>query len=230
MQAARPNAPSPHDAETLVASQTAATRIAPALDAPSLPELEDVLYDLLAAGELSLSSEKLERVQAFLHEHARQRKTQAQFVVFFQEQALSMRPERPNLLSLPLVEASSRSGAARVPPLFTAAPEASVAEAEPEPIYVESRSRTSWGWLAAAVVVVSGVLALGVAGVLELRAELSELNQTVTRNTLELQQLRAESQQLRDLVRGNTEAVQRTERDAQQLVERLIVPPMQNSR
>jgi hypothetical protein len=237
MQAARQTPVTPNDAETLVAaSQTAATRIASPSDAPSLSELEDVLYDLLASGDLNISSVTLERVQAFLHEHARQRKTLQQFVAFFEEQALSMRPERPNLLSLPLVEASSRSSAARVPPLFTPAPEPSASApaaapvAEPEPIYVVAPARNAWGWAAFAVVAASALFALGLASLFVLRSELAVLQTTVSRAEGELRDLRNANQELRDLLRSHAEASQRSELATRALLESFNAPQMQNSR
>lgn len=238
MQAARttvpsmPPTPSPNDSETLVASQTAATRVGPVPDAPSQSELEDVLYDLLASGgDFNFSGEKLELIQSFLHEHARQNKTHAQFVTFFQEHELCMRPERPNLLSLPLVDSASRHAAVRAPVLVDEASEPRLQAPVSEPIYVESRSRIAWAWAGLALIAVSGMLALGIVAVRELRSELVRLDAAVAHSALEIRELRAETERLRETAKITSDVAQRTEQDTQLLVETLTPPPfVKNSR
>src|ERR1043165_7998630 len=86
------------------ASQTSSASQPQTKPIPGLNELEDVLFDLLSSGGIdsSLSHDKLEAIQSFLHEHARERKTHEQFVAFFEQQALPLQPERPNLLALPM--------------------------------------------------------------------------------------------------------------------------------
>ena len=232
MPAAHPTGPSqslpPLNDETF-ASHTAATKVGqppapPATTAPAINELEDVLYDLLAAGgDLNVTGAQLEHVQAFLHEHARQRKTQEQFVAFFEAHGLSMRPERPNLFALPQVESRS---AARTPVLL---PESQPA-APVEPIIVESRSRFGWVWAALAFAAVAGSLALGASAVMVMRAELDRMNASVAHTEIELEQLRAETERLRAMVQSNSAALQNTERDTRLLLQTFATPLAQNSR
>ena len=240
MPAAQPTSPSqslpPLNDETF-ASHTAATKVGPApaaaspamtmttsASSPAIHELEDVLYDLLAAGgDLTVNGAQLELVQAFLHEHARQRKTQDQFVAFFQAHGLSMRPERPNLFALPQVESRS---AARTPVLL---PEPQPAPPV-EPIIVESRARFGWVWATLGFAAIAGSLALGASAVTVMRAELDRMNASVAHTEIELEQLRAETERLRAIVQSNSAALQNTERDTRLLVQTFAAPIAQNSR
>lgn len=237
MPAAHPTAPSQSlpplkDGETF-ASHTAATKLGPApappisaAATPAIGELEDILYDLLAAGgDLSVNSAKLELVQAFLHEHARQRKTEQQFVAFFQEHGLSMHPERPNLFALPLVDSTTRNPART--PLLTPDPQPA---APVESIIVESRSRFGWVWAALGFAAIAGALALGASAVVLMRAELDRMNASVAHTEIELEQLRSEAERLRALVQSNAASLQNTERDTQLLLQTFASPIAQNSR
>lgn len=231
MPAAHPTGPSqslPPLNDENFASHTAATKVgagpAPvATTAPAINELEDVLYDLLAAGDLSVNGAQLELIQEFLHEHARQRKTQEQFVAFFEAHGLSMRPERPNLFALPQVESRN---AARTPVLL---PESQPA-APVEPIIVESRSRFGWVWAALGFAAIAGSLALGASAVMVMRAELDRMNASVAHTEIELEQLRAETERLRAIVQSNSAALQNTERDTRLLLQTFAAPIAQNSR
>ena len=240
MSAAQTTSPtptsSPNDAETVVSShQSGATKVGhapapPQTPVPSLHELEDVLYDILAAGDLNVSSDKLELIQAFLHEHARQRKTHPQFVSFFEEHGLHMRIERPNLFALPLVDSAARS--ARTPPLLT---ENELTDAEASAnaaasIVVERHPRFAWVWAALGFAAIAGSLALGASAVMVMRGELARMNAAVAHSTLEIEQLRAETERLRAIVQTNSVAAQHTERDTQLLLQTLATPIAQNSR
>ena len=229
---------SPNDAETVVGSHqtlanASATKIghppaAPLSPVPSLHELEDVLYDLLAAGgDLNVSTEKVELIQVFLHEHSRQRKSHAQVVSFFETQGLSMRPERPNWFALPIVDSSSRAGT-RTPPLLTAEPELDAAVAEP--MLADARQRFAWIWPALGCAAICGALALGASAIVVMRSELVRMNAAVQQSTIEIEQLRAETERLRAIVQSNSVAAQHAERDTQLLLQTLAAPIAQNSR
>ncbi|HKU42517.1 MAG TPA: hypothetical protein VJR89_30375 [Polyangiales bacterium] len=69
---------------------------------PSALELEDILYDILASGaDPSISHETLAAVQTFLHEHARSKRSQAEFLAFFAKHGLSTSKDNALTLSLP---------------------------------------------------------------------------------------------------------------------------------
>lgn len=225
-----PSSTLPPLSEETVASHTAATKIGPIptfLSVPSINELEDLLYDLLAAGgDLNVSSDKLALIQGFLHEHARQRKTPEQFVSFFEEHGLSMRPERPNLFALPLVDSATRN-AGRTPPVLSAEP---TPVAPAEPIIVETRSRFGGVWAALGFAAIAGALALGASAVVVMRTELDRMTASIAHNAIELEQLRAETERLRTLVTASSLAVQNTERDTRLLLQTFAPPIAQNSR
>jgi hypothetical protein len=161
------------------------------LNAPALADLEDLLYDILASGaDPNLGSKTLEAVQLFVHEHARNKKTHAEFVAFFEAQSLSMLPERTALMALPPLEARGR--AAETPSL-TALPRA------PEPAFVTTaaaRSKGVWVWAALAAAV-SGMATLTYFAALEVRAEFAQVRSEAERNAAELQRARAETEALR---------------------------------
>jgi hypothetical protein len=195
-----------------------------------------LLFDLLASGGIdsSLSHDKLEAIQAFLHEHARERKTHEQFVAFFGQQALPLQPERPNLLALPMVDSRSRS--ARAPLLLEPAPMME-SELEELPLLLEPAadsgkgrmSPLSWLW-ALGFGVVAGLLALGIGAVVELRSELQQLRAEATHGSLQLEQLRAETERLRLQTQDNGQALSRTEQKTQLLLQTVAAPLIENSR
>jgi hypothetical protein len=190
---------------------------------PALHELEDVLFDLLASGgiEPSLSHDKLEAIQTFLHEHARERKTHAQFVAFFDKEALPMQPERPNLLALPMVDTRSRSHRAPllIDPLTVPSMEPTPSEAVPAPpvqpapaapaaaleLPTGAERRVAWPWVLG-FAIAAGFLALGVVGVVELRSELQALRGESKQSAQQLEQLRSETERLRAQVKENAQA------------------------
>jgi len=243
MQAASVVTPTPAAALTSTdASQTPSGAQPTAKPAPGLNELEDVLFDLLASGgiEPSLSHDKLDVIQTFLHEHARERKTHEQFVAFFEQHALPMQPVRPNLLALPVVDARSRS--ARAPLLIDPAPDtaplmaaqslapAALETFAPAAVSGKPASRSS-GWLwALGFGAIAGLMALGIGAVIELRSELQQLRAEATHGALELEQLRTEVGRLRAQVQETGHAVTRTEHKAQLLMQTVASPLVDPSR
>lgn len=192
---------------------------------PSLSELEDQLYDLLATGvaDASLPSGVLDAAQAFLHQHARERKSQADFMTFFEQHGLALRPERPNLLALPVLEVRGR--AAETPALET------LQAAEP-PMEVElaaaiSRKRVSpWVW-AIGFAAISGMTACLVMMLLESRAEFTRVHAEAAQLAANVEQLRLETQSLRAELKATA---QRTEHDTQLLLRAFASPLDLNSR
>jgi hypothetical protein len=161
-------------------------------NAPALVDLEDLLYDILASGaDPNLGPKTLEAVQLFVHEHARSKKTHAEFVAFFEAQSLSMQPERTALMALPPLEGRGR--AAETPSL-AALPRA------PEPAFVTTAATRSskgiWLWAALAAAV-SGMGTLAYFAALEVRAEFAQVRSDAERNAADLQRARAETAALR---------------------------------
>ena len=191
---------------------------------PTLSELEDQLYDLLATGvaDANLPSTVLDAAQAFLHEHARDRKDVTAFLAFFEKHGLALRPERPNLLALPQLEVRGRA---------IETPVLEPMHAEP-PMEVElaaaiSRKRVSpWVWFAgfAAISCMTGAL---VFMLLELRAEFARVHLEAAQLTANVEQLRLETQSLRAELKATA---QRTEHDTQMLLRAFASPLDLNSR
>src|SRR5262245_55976270 len=74
------------------------------LPEPTVLELEDILYDILASGDPSLPTGTLEAVQTFLHEHARSKRALPEFVAFFTKHKLSMVRDTGFGLGLPALD------------------------------------------------------------------------------------------------------------------------------
>jgi len=175
-----------------------------------------------------LGHDKFEEIQAFLHEHARERKTHAQFVAFFEAQALPMQPERPSSLVLP--RSTSKNPALDVP-LALELQEAQAAwrPAAPAAISSSSGTRAPWLW-AIGFAIVCILLGLGVVSLMALRDELARLHVQVVHSAQRLEQLQSETSQLRALVDDSNRAVQRTGRDAELLLRTLTAPTPASSK
>jgi hypothetical protein len=201
---------------------------------PELNELEDLLYDLLATGtaDPNVARHVLDATQAFLHEHARERKTQRQFVEFFEKHALPLRPERPNLLALPALDTRGRASEAPVllpePPRYEPLAIALSAADGGEAARTEPRRR-DWAWLLA-LAAIGCTTALAIAGMLELQGELGRLHHEAAQNASLLEQLRSETQSLRVQVKDANEALQQNQRDTQLLLRAFSSPLNINSR
>src|SRR5262249_15018715 len=112
---------------------------------------------------------------------------------------LPMRPERLNLLALPALD--TRGRASEAPVLVpSGVPEAPLplmaAEADAADIAVQADPKRSWPWLLA-LAAISCVVALTVATLLELRAEVTRMHQETLQTAVTLDQLRLETQSLR---------------------------------
>jgi hypothetical protein len=182
--------------------------------APALADLEDLLYDILASGaDPNLGGKTLEAVQLFVHEHARSKKTHAEFVAFFEAQHLSMQPERTMLMSLPPLE--SRGRAAETPAL-AALPRA------PEPAFVTTaasgrgKSILLWAVLSAAV---SGMAGLACYAMLEVQDEFAQVRDEAARSAAELQSARAETETLRSELRKNAALLHEVEHKSDVLLQ-----------
>jgi hypothetical protein len=186
---------------------------------PTVLELEDLLYDILASGaDPSLPAGTLEAVQTFLHEHARSKHTQAEFVAFFTSHNLSMVRDTGFGLSLPPMDLRAPM---RVPePVVEpeaptqAAPRPVALPLEPDPIEVAPvaiapaprRSRAlDWAFAAAALAAISGGAIYAITAQAELervRAEQRATAETLARVQTELTRLRGSVEQSKELSRN----------------------------
>lgn len=200
------------------------------LPEPSVLELEDMLYDILASGaDPSLPDGTLEAVQTFLHEHARSKHTLAEFLAFFAKHGLSTVKETTLTLALPPI-LEARSGGTSVP-----FPQPNPAQPEPEPIEVapvaveKPRSPRTLAWVCgiAALAAISGG---GWFGFTTTRAELDRMREEQRATQRELARVQAEAASLRQSVEQNDSLVRRVDRKSELLLQTLVSPLDPNQR
>jgi hypothetical protein len=184
---------------------------------PSVAELEDMLYDILASGaDPNLDPKALEALQLFVHEHARSKKSQAEFLQFFAAQSLPTQPERTSLLQLPPLESRARAAESPSLPLPSA----------PEPAFVsvaaQSGKRT-WLWLAA-FAGISGMTGLAGYVALEMRDQIDELRLESARNAADLSQVRSDTDTLRTMLRSQSQLLERIDQRSDRLLQTFATP------
>jgi len=194
------------------------------LTGPSVSDLEDLLYDILASGlDPNLPAVTLEAVQGFVHEHARSKKSKAEFLAFFEAHALPLRPERPALLALPPLEMRGRAGET---PELTLLPQPT----DP-PLAKPAAHGGPRGWaLAAACLVTSGLVGLGCFAALEVQAEFARAHAQAAQNAAALASVRAEAATLRAVLHDNAEVMQRVEQKSELLLQSMAAPLDPNAR
>jgi hypothetical protein len=210
--------------------QTALTPLTPSAIGPSLVDLEDLLYDILASGaDPNLSTETIEAVQLFVHEHARSKKTQAEFLAFFAEQSLSTQPERSALMALPPLEGRGR--AAETPQLTSLPqqndPPLSVAEA----VFVPDASTGLRVWTVVAIfAAVSCVAGAAAYAFFDVREELAAMQSEAALNSAALTSARAETETLRADLRAQAERLEHAEHNSDLLLQSFASPLDPNSK
>jgi hypothetical protein len=205
----------------------------PTKNVPSLSELEDMLYELIdnAGTDPNLDGHKLEPIRTFLHEHARERKTHAQFVTLFEQYELPMQSERPQAIRTPLLDLRSRTS--------EPAPVVDVTEPLPTKLFpwpdtahaaaaISRKPRFPWVW-ALGFAGVSAVMAFAASTLLGVRDELTQLRSVAAESTQRLSQLQADTEKLRSQIHDNSQSLERTERDTQLLLHNLTTTFDENS-
>jgi hypothetical protein len=194
---------------------------------PTLPDLEDTLYDILASGtDPNLSDGTFEAVQTFVHEHARSRKSHSEFIAFFEARSLPFRAPAPSLFALPPLE--TRGPSVETPVLPTI-PQA----AEPSLLVTAANSgsrRPSWLWPALTLAAVSCGGAFGYVGLIQVQSQLTELRTEATRGESALARLEAENVELRARVRESAQQLQRIEHKTDLLLRAFASPINPNPR
>ncbi|MET0385096.1 MAG: hypothetical protein ABW321_04015, partial [Polyangiales bacterium] len=175
---------------------------------PSLSELEDLLYDLLdgTGADPTLATDKLDLIQGFLHEHARERKSHAHFVMFFEKHGLPMHAEQPHRLTLQNLDLRDAiSEAPPVAPLPERRDLTALTDATPTPYRSAAPAAKSrklgWAFLwVLGFASLTGLLALAIVSFLALRTELTTLRREVRQSEQRLEQLQTEAEGLRTIV------------------------------
>lgn len=207
--------------EVLAVDQVAAP---PSAGQPSVLELEDLLYDIVASGaDPSLPPGTFEAVQTFLHEHARSRHSLPEFLAFFATHGLSTVKETTLTFALP-PPIELRAPVAPAP-----APVTTPAVRDPDPIEVvpiQAEPRRT-GTKTIAIVSAVAVAALSCGAWLGVAASRSELDRVRAeqRATAELlARVQAESATLRQTVERNAALVQRVDQKSELLLQTLVSP------
>jgi hypothetical protein len=202
---------------------------------PTVLELEDLLYDILASGaDPSLPAGTLEAVQTFLHEHARSKHTLPEFVTFFTTHKLSMVRDTGFGLSLPPMELRAPKRALELEPdpeleLPTRAAPVLV-QLEPEPIEVApvalepAPRRGSTALWAAAAAVLAAISGGAIFAAASAYSELEQVRAEQRATAETLAQVQTEITRLRGSVEQSKELSQDADHKAELLLRSLVSP------
>lgn len=194
----------------------------PVLQGPSVEALEDALYEMLAIGvDPTPRAGSFELVQAFLHEHARARKSHAELLSFFAEHQLPVAPDRsraiPSPIALPLfdepaaVSGNELEAAYGVPSYPALAPK-------------PTSWLPVWGAAACALLLLGGVAGVGYVALREMQSELSRVQTHAAAQAKEIERVQAEAATLRTAMRENNELVKKVDQKSELLVQSLLSP------
>lgn len=213
--------------EVLAVSPVAASTSMPV--EPTVLELEDMLYDILASGaDPSLEAGTLEAVQTFLHEHARSKRSHAEFIAFFATHGLAVAKEPTLQIALPPMELRNQMPE----PTYQVAEVASAAEAiEVAPVTRSSpgAANRGLGWLygLAALAAISGGAFYALS---RTEAAFERVHAEARANAERLAEVQAEAAGLRQSLQQNAEMVRRVDQKSELLLQSLVSPLDPNTR
>lgn len=216
-----------------------ATVTPPEPEEPSVSELEDLLYDILASGaDPSFAEGTLEAVQTFIHEHARSKRTRAEFLAFFAGHGLSTAKEDTLTFALPPMEPRETREETHEP--APALPERQESAQPIEPGWAPAPAqiappaprRTVWAPLAwvAGIVALAAISGGAYLAVTLARAELSRIRSEARANAALIERVQAEAANLRQSVQQNAEDVRRVDHKSELLLQTLGSPLDPNTR
>ncbi len=188
---------------------------------PSIEELEDMLYDILATGvEPTATVGTLEAVQAFLHQHARARKNHTELLSFFAENGLACAPERarvvaPALALLPMEDPSAQEESFDPSAAVSGMPERSRSQGTSNLLRVG---------LAFAAVLVLALGGLGYFAFSSMQHELARVHSQTGAQADELARVKADADSLRSAMHDNTELVRSVDHKSDVLIQTLLSP------
>jgi hypothetical protein len=197
---------------------------------PTVLELEDMLYDILASGaDPSLEAGTLEAVQTFLHEHARSKRSHAEFMAFFDAHGLAITKEVTLQIALPPMELRNQMPLPSHEVAEVArAPEPTI-EVVPLERSVTPARKPSLAWLygLAALAAISGgaIYALSRAD-----AAFERVHAEARANSERLAEVQAEAAGLRQSLQQNAEMVRRVDQKSELLLQSLVSPLDPNTR
>lgn len=221
------------------AMQRASSAPSGASEARQVQAMQDLLYDILATGVDSESTDvSVETIEAFLHEHARVPKSSAEFRAFFAQQGLTSRmpvPAPPAVAALPPLKRvvapppqprpSSVPPAlpmsANVMPMFDDAMHPVRIDVAPLPIE-RRRSRPLLGLaLAATALVVAATLYAGSLHLLELRTDMARSEEEARQNRALIESLRAQTVSFESSLAANGQLIERMEQKSDLVLDSL---------
>lgn len=212
--------------ESLVLGQVAATPAMP--PEPSALELEDLLYDILASGaDPSLPAGTLDAVQTFLHEHARNKRSQAEFKAFFVQHKLSMVKDSGIGFALPPVAMRTPSRSHAPVPQRALAP---IPLPDPEPIEVqpvaiaEAAAQSRVAIWAAAAVVLAALSGGAFWAASSARSELEQVRAEQRASAATLERVQAEAASLRESLERNADLARSVDHKTELLLQSLVSP------
>lgn len=213
------------------AMQRASSAPAVPNEARQVQAMQDLLYDILATGVDSESSDvSVEAIEAFLHEHARSPKSVADFRAFFAQQGLTSRMPSPvpQVAALPPLrrvapmQPMAVAPASVPPPLPIGASAAIPApfdegmhpvriDIAPQPIE-RRRSRPLFGLaIATTALIVAASLYAGSLHLMELRADMARSDAEARQNRELIQKLREQTVTFESSLAASGQLIQRME-------------------
>ncbi len=200
-----------------------AARRAPSNE-PTMEQLEDALYDILATGvDPGAAPGALEAAQALLHAHARSRKSPAELYAFFQAYGLPVVSDR-----LPAGALGALPALPSTPAQHMAMQPSAAGYASPSMVgMMQAPARSQlWLWTVAAGVLIGlgAAIGLGVATITGLRDELHSVRAQAMSSAQTLQQVQSQAEVLRGDLRENAALVQRADKKSDLLVRSLLSP------
>lgn len=202
-------------------------------ETPGCEAYLDTLYEILATGVEPPEGAALERIEGFLHEHARNAKSQEEFVAFFERMALEVRP--PGEARAPLRVLEPLPAVEPPPPAF-AEPvlpelEADVDDVTHPAIQVSARAERH----SQAFSIVAALLLLGVGAILgwgyvamsQLRADVARAQAQAADNRIAIEQVEERADEIRAQVDETAAVIRRFERKSDVLLDALLPAPVE---
>ena len=210
----------------------------PSGEARQVQAMQDLLYDILATGVDSESTDvSIETIESFLHEHARAPKSLAEFRAFFAQQGLTSRMPSPvpQVAALPPLRrvAPPPQRPSAVPPALP--PSANAAQTLEEPViqhpvsfdlapqpFERRRSRPLIGLaIASSALVIAGALYAGSQYILEMRADLARSDEQAQKNAALIESLRAQTVTFESSLAASGQMIQRMEQKSDLVLDSL---------
>lgn len=218
------------------AMQRASSVPAGSSEARQVQAMQDLLYDILATGVDSERTDvAIETIETFLHEHARQPKSAAEFRAFFAQHGLTSRvptPGAPDVAKLPpLKRAAPPPRPSSIPPALPMTVHEVVPYDEAlHPVRFDlgarpierRRTRPLVGLgLAACALVIAAALYAGSVHLMELRADLMRSERQARENAALIESLRQQTVSFESSLAASGQLIERVEQKSDLVLDQL---------